>query len=798
MVDINEIGDKILSERSYENRNNKQFKDYIENKYFQGDEKDLDDLIDKIIEYVNKNRPSFSSEEKKKQIDTFLGKFIKNGKPMTYEVLEKNNANNIVVDKINVKKLEMETFKVFLNTLDDSEFATEKRKLFQFLDNVTEKKDVNIERLKTQNLNMRSVLNPSKIDDISLRENIYEYWGKIYQNEEKLFDEFKKLIKTKIFQEDIKNKNENAQKLKELLDNMELKDFTYVRKFENTKIDIKNKKSRAFEMFFSVLRQIDESFFTIKEILEKEGSQDMERESQEERAEFVQRKEASLDMEEMFDLEDFYSFSKIDLKTTLDPISYLYIMDDIEQAGILLGEKEYIKRFLDEKLEDLIDYFIEKEIPFGEKDIETIENFLDSIKEIETIDNDKLYLPIFILDSPIVKYRIDRFLEDKFTDIDEITKNILTILNLFRNYIEDENTIFNLSFSEVFLGVGGSQKHAKNIRLDREQPYAGISYSVNRGDNISPSFKRGELRKDLDSIKDNIADISKLVEIIYYNVFNKPYLYKMKLPFEGNGDVRIIMSYSENKSYASRFAQILRKRGNAFVSADQLSDIRDFMYAYLGSESRNSLINFIEKSKIFTKTMFEIAEINGMGKKEKQEFKEDLYSDVAALIGNIKDEIGDDNEQTKTFQSIDVIEEFNRKKKTGQKIDLESVGVLYSFLELADTLPTAFSEEKDFKKIKELQQLLGEMRKEDISSKLLDAHDSLRILKNEPLYYHYLDSLNVDDMESFLDIAKNDFNKNYTAFEVGLIVEEMDSFDNISKSFGVSREDVYIIKAHFR
>lgn len=44
----------------------------------------------------------------------------------------------------------------------------------------------------------------------------------------------------------------------------------------------------------------------------------------------------------------------------------------------------------------------------------------------------------------------------------------------------------------------------------------------------------------------------------------------------------------------------------------------------------------------------------------------------------------------------------------------------------------------------------------------------------------------------------NKFNTDISASELNSIVEVVDSFDSISKAFGISKEEVYYIKANFR
>lgn len=812
-MNIDEIVDKIIEEEKYVDFDEDDVRENVLEYLMDFEEKETgEDTVDIIVDKIRRKiKPDqdITLENNIVAINAFLEKLFKYyGKPITVEKIERGvNYEDVESIENNEQKIALGNF---IKSPTMRKYPELKRVISNFLNRTSEQIDV--ERLATENLNLRSVLNPSKIREVNNRGNLYSFWKKIREEEEKFIEEIEKLMETQIFKKDLEN-NEYAKEIQKIMQNKK-DELYYVHKFQKRKIKIAGKESRALSMFFKVLQKIDGTFISLKDLLQEEGKQ-RESESADDKTLTGQEKEAFLDFEELYDLNDYYQLTKIVQDTNIDPIGYMYIIDDLEEAGVLLGEKEEIKEYLNVKLDDVLEYFEEEGVPYSAEDIDTLEDFIENgIVEMTEISEDDLYLPIFALESTSLgrtesaeqsfrggKYermteRIDSFLQDKSLDINKIEENILNLLENLRNYLEDENTIFQAQSYMTLLGVAEPSKQEKD-KIKEGRKYAGIEYY------LDSRSKRGEYREDVKKINSNIKKITELVEKIYFLPFASPHIFGMDLPFEGNGDVRILMSYKENQSYASRIASLLRKRGEALVTPAQLDTIKKFMNYYLGAESRNDLNSFVDKAEEFYDEMLEIYEHDSIKDVEtKNVLKKDLARDIASLIGNIADEIAYSGKEIK-FQGINVKEAFEERKqfRVGDNLKLQEIGALYSFFELIDTLPQSFTTnltEEQRNKIKELQILSEEIRKQDFSTKLLEAHDSLRILKRQPIYYEYYNPFNLDDMENFLSIAQTTFKKNYTALEVGNIVEEIDSFDNISKSYGVSTEDVYIIKSHFR
>tara|TARA_R100001510_G_scaffold57593_1_gene66340 strand:+ start:4620 stop:7118 length:2499 start_codon:yes stop_codon:yes gene_type:complete len=81
--------------------------------------------------------------------------------------------------------------------------------------------------------------------------------------------------------------------------------------------------------------------------------------------------------------------------------------------------------------------------------------------------------------------------------------------------------------------------------------------------------------------------------------------------------------------------------------------------------------------------------------------------------------------------------------------------------------------------------------------KLLKAHDAVREQLGKPLVYGYV-PLNEYGIERVINKMQVDENIDLTMFEVEQIVKAVDSHSNISTEYGISKEQVYLIKANFR
>jgi len=81
--------------------------------------------------------------------------------------------------------------------------------------------------------------------------------------------------------------------------------------------------------------------------------------------------------------------------------------------------------------------------------------------------------------------------------------------------------------------------------------------------------------------------------------------------------------------------------------------------------------------------------------------------------------------------------------------------------------------------------------------KLLKAHDAVREQLGKDVIYGFI-PLTEYGIEKMITKMQVDENIDLSTLEVENIVKAVDSHDNISKEYGISSEQVYMIKANFR
>jgi transcription initiation factor IIE alpha subunit len=81
-----------------------------------------------------------------------------------------------------------------------------------------------------------------------------------------------------------------------------------------------------------------------------------------------------------------------------------------------------------------------------------------------------------------------------------------------------------------------------------------------------------------------------------------------------------------------------------------------------------------------------------------------------------------------------------------------------------------------------------------VGKAILKIHDAIRKMENKPIIHGtmYLDDINT--MDYIINKMESEFKVDINAFEISKIVKSIDSFENLSKNYGVSEEVVYTIK----
>ena len=87
---------------------------------------------------------------------------------------------------------------------------------------------------------------------------------------------------------------------------------------------------------------------------------------------------------------------------------------------------------------------------------------------------------------------------------------------------------------------------------------------------------------------------------------------------------------------------------------------------------------------------------------------------------------------------------------------------------------------------------------DNINVTLLNAHDTIRKMKNQPIIYSHLSLDSIEDMDLVINKIHKDQRMDVTATEISKIVKVVASYQSISRDFGLNEETIYTVKALFR
>ena len=128
---------------------------------------------------------------------------------------------------------------------------------------------------------------------------------------------------------------------------------------------------------------------------------------------------------------------------------------------------------------------------------------------------------------------------------------------------------------------------------------------------------------------------------------------------------------------------------------------------------------------------------------------------------------------------------------------------LNSMYEDRDTMETMTTDDRGQSQKEVVRQFMDVYRsldilKNDIELTVLEGHDIIRKMNEKPVYYNVAKSDDLDHVGGALEILKKKYNTELTPFELDSLVQETNSFVNLSEKYGISQDAVYFVKGNFR
>mgnify|MGYP003134457759 CR=1 FL=1 len=506
--------------------------------------------------------------------------------------------------------------------------------------------------------------------------------------------------------------------------------------------------------------------------------------------------------------------SKETERITLDPLSFIAFNSQLQKIRVkreLGGKdtKQEISEYLSEQFDKIsrMEGVIKNQLfEAKEKVLELIEEYEDFAEEYYGSDDDEANpLPIYFLDVDVIRDNFENYSAEVIMDNGELkVKNKGEIdpngpndfLNAFTDFIVTGST-----------GGLGSRRAGKGMNTTST-----VSPTTMEGkdgmDLVSRRSKGGfdrltthrldttEFRQlddevrikadDAKSVRAIVSSMQPLIKKIFIDLPRKSAQLPIEYPFKVDMGKALSQMEGELPDEASLRLDVVLSEGPERVKKN-IKPILKFLETFKSAGTKN-VKELIRDGEKYVKAMGRFFRYT----RGTSQYK-DIQKETAQLIRAATK--GQPAAQGLSFMGIEL------KEVPGEK------PTLYYLKELgrqirrrSSQFPRVNNKKNPAIKAVELLEdmnILSEVRKSEIHEKLLNAHDELRILKGEEVFFAMLRTDNLDDI---LTIQKTLYEENLdvSAGEITNIVKSLDSHASISKEYGIPTESVYIIKSHFR
>lgn len=484
------------------------------------------------------------------------------------------------------------------------------------------------------------------------------------------------------------------------------------------------------------------------------------------------------------------------LGVAVDPISRYYMNKML--GGAFMDERDT------EQIIDLLkDY--SKRITFGKRDYENLDKFIADIPNIAGASTDKVFLPIHFsrgfLDAG------DNKMDSKIDPINEIWREYFMALGglIEQGYRMPKKTKQTSNIGTIGEDVkGAGAKITLNTYVAQFQgrPMNFKETSKEQADSLKELFVRLELymfsplSNPFITLGYNFKEIKKTSSYKIMSVYadrnnvlegevtqneNKDWVFAGQ-PFETKTEAETARSKGATNSTKaiSTLYQLLDTRGGSMITNKQIKIIDEFL------ESLRVNVD-VENVKTQTNKLYKFV-LRRLYKKAGQGFLDRVKQGLGRLVASVFNKIN----ETGSVTTLGV----DSADFKGEDYDIDDVVAL---LELKDFLAENADRLNNQKKVESLVGKFNQISKANpIKNKILQAHDSFRILKGLPIYYGKGQIDSVEDLSKMIDVVYDKMGIHIVGNEIVKMVEEVDSFTSIATNVGVTEEVVYFVKANFR
>ena len=504
-------------------------------------------------------------------------------------------------------------------------------------------------------------------------------------------------------------------------------------------------------------------------------------------------------------------------RITLDPLGFIAFNSQLQKIRVKKGlggkdTKQEISEYLSEQFDKIsrMEGVIKNQLfEAKEKVLELIEEYEDLAEEYYGSDDEANPLPIYFLDVDVIRDNFDNYSAEVTMDDGTLqVKNKGEIdpngpndfLNAFTDFIvtgstgglgsrkagKGMNTTSTVSPTETDFGEVVSRRGEGFDRLTTHRLDTTEFRQLDDEVRVELTEQQKNEEKEAKSVRAIISSMQPLIKKIFIDLPRKSAQLPIEYPFKVDMGKALSQMEGELPDEASLRLDVVLSEGPERVKKN-IKPILKFLKTFKSAGTKN-VKELIRDGEKYVKAMGRFFRYT----RGTSQYK-DIQKETAQLIRAATK--GQPAAQGLSFMGIEL------KEVPGEK------PTLYYLKELGRQIRRRSSqfprvENKKNPAIEAVELLedmniLSEVRKSEILEKLLNAHDELRILKGEEVFFAMLRTDNLDDI---LTIQKTLYEENLdvSAGEITNIVKSLDSHASISKEYGIPTESVYIIKSHFR
>lgn len=637
------------------------------------------------------------------------------------------------------------------------------------------------------------------------RKAIYDFWENISEKEEKFTDELESFIdELKNLPKDIKSK--------------EIESF--IQKYEN-----KSKDLFYLSEFPSQLERIPEplgiliNIIAFKEKFYQEVEVSFEQDDSDELQDFMSDfasyvpsdergggggTKASFDVYKPNLLEELNSDLTGELKDIeedLDTIDPLLLYDMVVNGTIALVKKE-ITEFneeLDEFIDsDSFDYIsgLLGEVSYAgnvisDDDFEELQDLVDALQDTFAVEGDAFTLPVFML----YDEKFKRAYEGKEIEYRENleTKNPKETDNKIQEFLEDVTSLVDIDFQ---FAIKEGKAARKTLGYEPDRTVASWArdrdrVTIDRLEQSQTSTLRG--RKVESRIEEDLKKIMTPFLTAISEYYYKPFFRNRDIGTKpkylsnntGRGIVLLANELNVDTILGSSYKKLLRgtQSQRRQLRPKLFKDILAFLQLTRNPSNLEQLIDVGESAvqgltKIFPKT------------------EERNRNHIAKIISSLADKMKTkDTVDRKTIKGKTIKQravEYDKQVSQGLEMPLFALPYWITVNK------RSFNKQTHQKVFAQLENFFNRGQNVPlVLTKMLMAHDEIRKMLGKDVVYGFY-NLEYNDIDEFI-LKIHDENKlDLSHMEVTEIVKSYDSHENISKEYGISSDEVYLIKANFR